>query len=382
MAARNPFSPTFGASPPVIAGRDELLEAVDDALAAGPAHPDYTSLFLGARGAGKTVMLNAVEDLAQARGWLIVREDASTAGLPGRLARASTRLLNDLEEAPGRRLRSVTAAGLGVEFEPLDEPEPAESGPAEALRGVLTALGRVLADRGTGLLVTLDELLSADVDEVRQFGSVMQLVCRRERLPIAFMGAALPQFEEVLESDDAATFMQRCTRYDIGMLDSGAARTAIARPLEDAGATIGPAALDRAVEASSGYAFMIQLVGFHSWEAAPDPPSGITVEDVSVGIARAQRRIARLVLDPTWRGLSEVDRRFLVAMARDDGPSRLAEVAERLGVDTNYASVYRQRLIRAGMIMATGRGRIDLAHHAAREWLRAKTPTDDAAGAG
>ena len=62
-------------------------------------------------------------------------------------------------------------------------------------------------------------------------------------------------------------------------------------------------------------------------------------------------------------------------MAHDDGESRLAEVAERLGVDTSYAGVYRHRLIRAGMIVSTGRGRIDLAHHAAREWLRAQAPS-------
>ena len=55
-------------------------------------------------------------------------------------------------------------------------------------------------------------------------------------------------------------------------------------------------------------------------------------------------------------GLSDVDRRFLLAMAQDDGESRLADVAGRLGVDVNYAGVYRQRLIRAGMIASTGRG--------------------------
>ena len=382
MAGRNPFSPTFGASPPVIAGRDELLEAVDDALAAGPTHPDYTTLFLGARGAGKTVMLNAVEDLARARGWLIVSEDAATPGLLGRLTRASAGLLDSLEEAPGSRVRGVTAAGLGIEFEPVSGAEPPESGPAEALRGTLSSIGKALNDQGTGLMITLDELLNADFDEVRQFGSVMQHVCRREQQPIAFMGAALPQFEEVLESDDAATFMQRCSRYDIGRLDWQATSLAIAKPIEDEGASIDPEALEHAVEASSGYAFMVQLVGFHSWAAASDLASGIGVDEVSVGIARAQGRIARLVIGPTWRGLSDVDRRFLLAMAQDDGKSRLADVAERLGVDTGYAGVYRRRLIRAGMIVAPSRGEIDLAHHAARQWLRHKARSDEPTAAG
>ena len=56
------------------------------------------------------------------------------------------------------------------------------------------------------------------------------------------------------------------------------------------------------------------------------------------------------------------------------GESRLSDVAGRLGVDVNYAGVYRQRLIRAGMIASTGWGHIDLAHHAAREWIRTQAP--------
>lgn len=56
------------------------------------------------------------------------------------------------------------------------------------------------------------------------------------------------------------------------------------------------------------------------------------------------------MIAPGWKTLSDVDRRFLLAMARDDGPSTLAAIAMRLGCDSNYAGVYRHRLIKAGMI--------------------------------
>ena len=61
-------------------------------------------------------------------------------------------------------------------------------------------------------------------------------------------------------------------------------------------------------------------------------------------------------------------------MAQDDSESRIADVADPLGVDAKSASVYRHRLIRAGMSVSAGRGRIDLAHHAARQRLRTRTP--------
>ena len=94
MASQNPFSPTFGASPLVLAGRDDILGDIDDALTVGPTHPDYTALFIGVRGAGKTAMLNAVEDLARERGWLIVSDTAAPAGLLDCLAAAAARLLS------------------------------------------------------------------------------------------------------------------------------------------------------------------------------------------------------------------------------------------------------------------------------------------------
>lgn len=366
MASENPFSPTFGASPPVLAGRDDILDDLDDALVTGPTHPDYTSLFIGIRGAGKTVMLNAVEDLARRRGWIAVSENASPSGLLARLTRSAATILAQFEEAePARRIKGVTAAGFGVDFQFSAKTEAARD-----LRAVLAALGDTLAEAGTGVIITLDELQSGDLDEIREFGAVVQHVTRREGRPIAFAGAALPQIEGSLLADDAATFLQRCSRYDIDRLSEHATRLALAGAIDQRGARIHPEALDRAVQASSGYAFMIQLVGFHTWKAAADPVAGITQVEVEAGISEAERRIGRLVLTPTWRGLSEVDRRFLIAMARDDGESRLTDVATRLGVSVKYAGVYRHRLIRAGMIMATGKGRIDFSHPATRQWLR------------
>ncbi|MEQ8717128.1 MAG: ATP-binding protein [Acidimicrobiales bacterium] len=366
MAKANPFSPTFGASPPVLAGRDDILTDIDDALEVGPTHPDYTSLFVGVRGAGKTVMLNAVEDLARERGWLTISENASPTGLLERMLRATREHMTSMQDPTARRrLSGVAAAGFGVEFDVVDATdEPPD------LRRSLTALGDVLAERDSGLIITVDELQSGDLDELREFGGVLQHVTRREQRPIAFAGAGLPQIEGTLLADQAATFLQRCSRHDIDRLGDEATARALSGPIEERGGRIDDESLSRAVEATSGYAFMVQLVGFHTWKAAADPVAGITHQEVEKGIAEAETRIGRLVLAPTWRTLSDVDRRFLIAMARDDGDSHLADIAARLEVDVGYAGVYRHRLLGAGMIVATGRGRIDFAHHATREWLR------------
>jgi hypothetical protein len=69
-----------------------------------------------------------------------------------------------------------------------------------------------------------------------------------------------------------------------------------------------------------------------------------------------------------------MDRAYLVAMSADDGPSRTGEVARRLNRSPQYAGVYRQRLLEAGLIVEAGRGRVAFVMPAMRDYLRAGAP--------
>ena len=256
--------PTFGVPPLVLAGRDAVLEDIGDALATGPSHPDCTSLLIGARGTGKTVVLGEVAGLARRRGWLVLSDNASPSGLLSRLERGAVKLLRSLEDStPVRRISGVRVGGFGMDFELSPS-----VGTDHDLRGVLTILGDRLASNGTGLLITIDELQSGDFEEIREFGSVLQLAARVEPKPVAFLGAAIPVIEETLLADVEATFLQRCARHDIGCLDQLATRTALVEPIRMRGASVDAHAISQAVEATSGYAFMVQLVGFHAWKAS------------------------------------------------------------------------------------------------------------------
>ncbi len=68
----NPFHPGFGVSPPLLVGRDSLIAEFGEALEDGPGSAGRATLYTGARGSGKTVMLNAVEDRARSAGWVVI----------------------------------------------------------------------------------------------------------------------------------------------------------------------------------------------------------------------------------------------------------------------------------------------------------------------
>lgn len=63
-------------------------------------------------------------------------------------------------------------------------------------------------------------------------------------------------------------------------------------------------------------------------------------------------------------------------MAQDDGPSKMADIQQRLDVDVNYASQYRLRLIAAELIYSTRRGYVDFALPYLREYLRQHSAID------
>jgi hypothetical protein len=123
------------------------------------------------------------------------------------------------------------------------------------------------------------------------------------------------------------------------------------------------------VAATSGYPFMIQLVGDRVWRSA-DEAHAITRKHADAGIDAARRRLGRLVHAPALADASDVGKSFLLAMAEDDGPSTLADIGRRLGANSNYTSQYRLRLLALELIKPAGHGRVDFALPYLREYLR------------
>jgi hypothetical protein len=174
-------------------------------------------------------------------------------------------------------------------------------------------------------------------------------------------------------NDDVLTFLRRADRHMLTAVAPDDVALALREPIEAGGRSVGQAALEEMVDATEGYPFLIQLVGDRSWRVNPEAPE-ISVDDARVGIATARERLGALVHAPAVAGASEVDRAFLFAMATDDGPSRMGDIQARLGVDVNYASQYRLRLIDAELIEPAGRGYVRFAVPYLRDYLRQTAP--------
>ena len=373
--ARNPFSPTFGTTPPLLAGRDKVLARFGDALDAGPTHPDYTLLITGDRGTGKTALLNVLEAQAVDRGWVTLTAAASSEPVSVRIGNEAQRCIEQVRSGRrGARLNSVSVMGVGVSL----HQHPENTRPDPGLLSVLEQLGELLDEKGTGMLLTVDELHDVERDDVRNVASAVQIVTRRRLRPLAFAAAALPLIEHSHLADPNMTFLQRCARARLGLLDPDETRRALREPIARSGSAIGDQALAEAVAATLGYPYMIQLVGFHAWQTRDDPGEPISLDNVRAGAVEAEHAMVDQIAGPIWNRLSLMDKRFLVSMLPDEPDSSLADIAQRLGRSLQYARTYRRRLVAAGAVSPTSKSRLRFRHHALRRRARDAARDDPA----
>ncbi|QUW18022.1 ATP-binding protein [Agrococcus sp. Marseille-Q4369] len=362
--SENPFRPTFGRTPPLLAGRDRLVAPFAETFRTGVWIPDRVSLVRGLRGIGKTVLLNAIEDAARRHRWLVISETARD-GLADALAQTTLPALLRDNDPDGRRRELL---GAGVSGASLSTRVVDEHQPEKALREQLTQLCGIAADRGAGVLITLDELHGDVLGEIRQLTIALQHL-QREEAEIGFVAAGLPAgIEEVLQ-DKGTTFLRRAASVELDSLTLDETRRALREPIETAGRSIGDAALEEAALASRGYPFLVQAVGSFAWAAAPDDPE-ISTAAVREAARRAHRVLGTNVHGPSLSRLSFTDRTFLAAMALDDGPARMSDIADRMGVESRYASVYRHRLLLQGLIESAGWGKVAFTLPYLRDYLR------------
>ena len=369
----SPFRAGFGKNPPFLAGREELTRAFSEAIGAGQWGQERAVLIRGFRGVGKTVAINALEDIAQGRQWRVISETATDGFLNRIVSTHLPRILNEIAPQEKARISSASLSPVGsVTVQYVDGREVLES-----FRSLATQVCEILEPRGGGLLFTLDELGVESAHDMKLFAADFQHLVR-EDLEVAFVGAGLHTGIDALLKDTAITFLRRSAPAVLDLVSYEDAGQAIREPIEEAGRHIGTEALDYAIRGSQGYPFLVQLIGDIAWKANPTVDE-ITLADVELAFVKARRSMGAYIIEPSLSDLSPTDRTFLAAMAKDEGPSAVADIRERMGnVERGYISMYRQRLISAGIVYPSGHGKLEIAIPYFREYLREHIVTEAA----
>jgi hypothetical protein len=360
----NPFTPGFGRSPAVLAGRNPHLRTFRRALA-GDAEA-RSILISGARGVGKTVLLNEFEAVAEETGWILITLHTASASLTDELREAAVAHLRRLDgSASSSRLTGAGFSGASLQREVNDR----YGQEREPLSTLLDRLAGLAAETKSGLMITMDEVQSADHGQLQEVTQHVQDLIRREHEAV-FVAAGVRSGVNTLLSHDKTTFLRRAHRMELEGVDVGTAAEAVRVTVADTHRTITPEAAVRAGELSHGYPYLIQLVGARAWQASGTAQS-IETADVDGVRADVIDAMVRNVHGPALRETSPRKMDYLLAMLEDAGASRTADIGRRISADANIQSTLRTRLIHDELIRPAGYGAVEFALPYLREALQA-----------
>jgi len=367
----NPYAPGAGTPPPELAGRDEIIEQASIALHRIANGRAAQSLILyGLRGVGKTVLLNRIRLDAEEEGYVpTVIEASEDRSLPAILGPAlrSTLIWLSRGEAANKWLRKALGAlasfvgaaklkyedvELNVDFEALLG--LADSGDLDTdLVDLLRTVGEAAAERGTAVILFIDELQYVPEEQLAALIGALHAVSQRQ-LPITLVGAGLPQL--LGQRGRARSYAERLFEFvPIDALGPEAARQALCTPAEKEGVQSEGAAVDEIITRTQGYPYFLQEWGKHAWREADASP--ITREDAlrasEVALAELDVSFFRVRFDR----LTPSEKRYLRAMAElGPGPHRSGEIAELLSKRQSAVAPVRNRIISKGMAYSPAHG--------------------------
>lgn len=377
--ATNPYRPGAGVPPPVLTGRDDVLDVVDRTLAevAAGGEGQRPWAVTGARGIGKTVLLLETLQRAADAGWTTAHVEA---GPPDSLAAAFARALyiplrhaasragpresGRAGEALRRALRAFSAfkvtvdtAGklsLGVDIAP-EHPQDRTADPGEDLHRLLLAVGQWARVEGSPVLITVDELDRATPADLAALNKALHLLGQEDLpVPLQVVAAGQPGLPGLLAR--VTPYAERLWVFrTIGALEAAAAGRALTAPADHLGVAWAPAAVARAVAASRGVPYFLQSIGRFAWELRRGGRITAADADDAVELAFAD---AQGMFLARWDQATPAQQAFMAALAALGGEAAVAQVAERLGRTSAGLGRVRADLLARGVLESPARGRV------------------------
>jgi hypothetical protein len=339
----------------------------------GPMRP---SVFVGLRGMGKTALLRRCLALARADGAVVIALEASR----------ETSMSEAFAQAIGEAKRSVSAgarvrdavAGLRRILPAATYDLPNDLGKIEfalragsdtspTLRRSLDELNDVVRRRGSYLVLGIDEIQEANVDELREV--VMFVHASQGTVnPAVLIGAGLTNSAYRLH--EARTYTERYRYPRIGRVGVDETKAAIAVPAAEHGVTFTDEALELLAAETGGYPFFIQEYASVVWTFSEGPTIGR--DDVTARVAGRRSELDEQFYAPRFARLTDRECAYVLALADlGEGAHSVRAVAEVFGVSkTSELSSLRNQLIKKEVVFSSGPGAIEFRMPMTEEYIR------------
>jgi len=353
----NPFNPAFGKKPEHFFGREEIIRSITSSVSDNNS-PWRTTLVTGLRGSGKTALLSDIRiklDSPEIVIIYVVPNEAILDSVLSQLYRQLPKSVSDIiPEFKGVSLN----IGLSVDFE-RDNKSPNFT---ESFTYQFMVMIDAYMKQNKHIIFMVDEA-QKHTESMRVFISIYQDLIMRE-YSISMIMAALPSVVSGILNDDILTFLRRAKHVELENVELMIVEHEFKRIFIKADNTLSENIVTNAAVATCGYPYLIQLVGYYLWDDMHSDIDDLLDTVLIKSKAELFRNVHKLIFDD----LSPKDREFVFAMCNDEEYSSVSDIGERLNKKKNHISLYRDRLISAGVVKPYGHGLLCFTYPYMREY--------------
>ena len=327
----NKFTVTFGQLPNSYINREHIAEKIcNDFCLDFPLSRIY--VISGVRGSGKTVLLTNVSQTMQKKDdWIVVDVN------PNReiLEQVASGIYENARVKHLFVSKSFSFSFHGFGFSIEGET------PVSNIKTILEKMLGVLKKQGKKLLVTIDE--ASNNAHMRSFAHDFQSLLREE-YPVFTLMTGLYENVNSLQNNKNLTFLYRAPKIDLGPLDMGLIKKEYANIFKGEKEET----ISKLAELTKGYAFAYQVCGYLFSK----------YKDITKIYDELDQYLSIYVYEKTWSVLPQNEKIFLKAMGGE--VALFEEVNKKTPYDLKSCSVYRDRVIKRGLIVWLERGKIGL----------------------
>jgi ribosomal protein L20A (L18A) len=239
---------------------------------------------------------------------------------------------------------NLSFLGFGLEIDGVP--------PITDISVAVTKMLERIAQKGKKVLVTIDEVTCNQT--MKEFTSLFQIFIRRD-FPVFLLMTGLYENIYELQNEKTLTFLYRAPKMELRPLNIGM----IAKKYREIFDLSEDDALSMSQE-TMGYPFAFQVLGFLCWK---------NKAKWTEMLDEYSQYLEEYVYEKLWSELSAQDKVVLRAMNESEN-RKVEAIRAKDGKNSSNFSVYRNRLIKKGIITSTEYGYLEFALPRFREFVK------------
>lgn len=360
------FKPSFGNKPSVLIGRDDVLRKIREGLKVPQGTRERSSLIIGQRGMGKTVMLLEAYEMAGDLGFVATSPISATDGLLQKIVEQ----INDIcKEKVGGFSFNITGFNAGAFGFEIGVQFSKDETVGKSFSYVMKRMCKALTDNNIGTLFVIDEVQS-NHRELKNFITTFQEM-HGMGLNVAVLFAGLPSTISTTLNDDVLTFLNRSRKIYLQPIDKYEIYKYYMTVFKHVGVFVPLPCLEEMASATKGSPYMMQLIGHHLLNIAEENVT-VGARNVKNAIARANHDYEEDVCGAIIKNVSPEDLEFLIAMSADEDDSNFSDIINRLNCNQVLYQIYKRRLLDSGIVNQPSSDTVGFAIPQMREYIREK----------